>query len=664
MNDWFNLNWDKKKLHILIYAVIAFVFYGIGKSLTDWDTIGFFTGLAVFLILEFRLEIKREAPVLIRAILLCGMAFLIFIIMQMTISCGVLLIGIVKFAMNIILVGGLIALFWLITGKLKAAAIIVTVFTQILAVANHLVVQARSFEIQFSDFFSLGTAAGVADQYAFELSDRTLLGIIWAVVFIFLLAKTKFPHRERTWKTTACSAVCALIALGFVGIIYSQFASGFIAYQDKYWKYRGSERNGFFVNMVYSASATRIIKPEGYNTDTLAEKTQDYIRENDGENGEKKRPNVIVIMNETFSDVHHIAEFMGGYIPSDIQLTPFLDSLSDEDPNIIKGHALSSVYGGNTANSELEFLTGLSIQFIPRNTVAYNLYIQEDNSFTIVNSFNEAGYKTVSIHPENPTNWQRKYIYEYFNFDTTVFKDDFASIPDEDYYRGHVSDAAVYDKIIDLYENMEGDQPLFTFAITMQNHSGYSTPGFEYTVDMAEKNGYFGIREYLSAINNSDAAFKELVEYFEKQDEETIIVFFGDHQPSLANIAQKFYGVEDEDPTLLQESKYVVPYVFWANYEIDCERATPFTSINFLSSWLREMVDLPETPFNKFVDCVNRDVMAINAMGWFDHDFNFHESDYSNPNLSDPLKLYSHLQYNMLFDKEEKITELFSLPKE
>jgi len=182
-------------------------------------------------------------------------------------------------------------------------------------------------------------------------------------------------------------------------------------------------------------------------------------------------------------------------------------------------------------------------------------------------------------------------------------------------------------------------------------------------VDIGEKNNYYSIREYLCCINNSDKAFSELVEYFEGQEEETIILFFGDHQPSLSNIAGRFYGISDDAPTLEQEAKYVVPYVFWANYDIDCERATSFTSINFLSSWLRDMVDIPETPFNKFVDSLNREVMAINAMGWFDHSGNFHESDYSKPNLSESLKLYNWLQYNMIFDEKNRKTEIYTVPE-
>ncbi|MBQ4066700.1 MAG: sulfatase-like hydrolase/transferase [Clostridia bacterium] len=665
MKNWLSVTKDNNKKHIIIYGAISAVFSIVALLLSVFWVTALASGAVLFAVLYFRIEIKEYISPWVRNVLMVIFSLMIFILMQTTISCGIFLVGILKFIMNVLIILGATSLIWGITGKMRLSVIIVTLLTQILAVADHLVVQARSFEIQFSDFFSLGTAAAVADQYEFELSVATEIGIILSIFFVVFLLRLKLPKSGHNVKQLIFCLSSVVVAVLCVVIVYTQFAASVIGYQDKYWKYRGSERNGYFVNMIYSASATRVLIPEGYDADVLVDDTREYIGDaevtTDSEG--KKQPNVIVIMNETFADVQNIAESMGGEMKTDIEVTPFLDSLDDAAPNIIKGYALSSVYGGNTANSELEFLTGLSVQFIPRNTVAYNLYIKESNSFTIVDAFNEVGYKTVSIHPENPTNWQRDMIYDYFNFDEQYFKGDFSHVPEEDYFRGHIRDKSVYEKIIDIYENKEEGTPLFNFTITMHNHSGFATPGFEYTVDIEGMSKYTGIREYLTAINASDSDFKELIEYFEKEEEETIIVFFGDHQPSLSNIASKFYGVSDDDTTLRQLSKYVVPYVFWANYDIDCERATELSSINFLSSYLRELVEVPETDLNRFVDKLNEEVMAMNAMGWFDHEGNFHESSYSAPSLSPSLELYSYLQYNMLYDDINKKTELFALPK-
>ena len=655
---------DKKTL--LCFAAAAVVFTVAAALLGVNIFISVAGGILLFAVLTFKIELSDSLPVWFRFIILLLLTLIVFILMQTAISCGIFLISPLKFFMNVIILAGLSSLLWMVTGNVKISITIVTVICYFVAIADHLVVQARSFEIQFSDFSALGTAARVAGGYSFTLSTVTKLAIVLGIVFLTFVIRCRFPSHERSWKRTAFCLGSLIATYLCAVVIYTQFCASFIGYQDKYWMYRGSERNGFLVNIIYSASATRVTVPEDYDAAVLEEELDIYLEAEDDGKGSlvesEKKPNVIVIMNETFSDVQNIAAYMGKEMNTDVPVTPFLDSLSDKEPNIIKGHAIASVYGGNTANSELEFLTGQSIQFIPRNTVAYNLFMTELNSFSVVNNFNNAGYRTVGMHPEQPVNWQRDKIYSYFDFDEIYFMDDFTEGLGEDgWYRDHVSDQAVYDKIIDLYESKEEGDPLFTFAVTMQNHGGYTTAGFDYTVNIEGYENYTGIREYLSCIKNSDEALKNLIGYFEAADEETIIVFFGDHQPSLSNIASKFYGLDDYSTVEDQQAKYAVPYLIWANYDIDCDRATSVTSINYLSSWLLDIVDSDLTDFQRFVKKVNTEVPMLNSMGWYDNGGVFHDSTYSAPELSESLKLYSRLQYNAMYDNKGRLPDLFGI---
>ena len=71
------------------------------------------------------------------------------------------------------------------------------------------------------------------------------------------------------------------------------------------------------------------------------------------------------------------------------------------------------------------------------------------------------------------------------------------------------------------------------FNVTMQNHSpflsGKVTGGYKlgYEGKMPEAN------EYMNLVAHSDAAAKKLINYFKKVDEDTIVLFFGDHQPKI-----------------------------------------------------------------------------------------------------------------------------------
>lgn len=663
---WVRIKKTTDKKTLLCFAAAAVIFAVAAALLGVNIFISIAGGILLFAVLTFKIEFADSLPVWMRFIILLLLTLIVFILMQTAISCGIFLISPLKFFMNVIILAGLSSLLWMVTGNVKISITIVTVICYFVAIADHLVVQARSFEIQFSDFSALGTAARVAGGYSFTLSTVTKLAIVLGIVFLTFVMRCRFPSHERSWKRTAFCLGSIIATYLCAVVIYTQFCASFIGYQDKYWMYRGSERNGFLVNIIYSASATRVTEPEDYDAAVLEEELDIYLEAEDDGKGSlvesEKKPNVIVIMNETFSDVHNIAAYMGKEMKTDVPVTPFLDSLSDKESNIIKGHAIASVYGGNTANSELEFLTGQSIQFIPRNTVAYNLFMTELNSFSVVNNFNNAGYRTVGMHPEQPVNWQRDKIYSYFDFDEVYFMDDFTEgLGEGGWFRDHVSDQAVYDKIIDLYENKEEGDPLFTFAVTMQNHGGYTTAGFDYAVNIEGYENYTGIREYLSCIKNSDEALKNLISYFEAADEETVIVFFGDHQPSLSNIASKFYGLDDSSTVEDQQAKYAVPYLIWANYDIDCDRAASITSINYLSSWLLDIVDADLTDFQRFIKKVNTEVPMLNSMGWYDNGGVFHDSSYSAPDLSESLKLYSRLQYNAMYDNKGRLPDLYGI---
>ena len=186
-----------------------------------------------------------------------------------------------------------------------------------------------------------------------------------------------------------------------------------------------------------------------------------------------------------------------------------------------------------------------------------------------------------------------------------------------------------------------------------------TSPSVDTLTDVLESLGT-DLKTFFSDTTDDKIVFTD-ADMFEKEDEETIILFYGDHQPSLSNIASKFYLLNDDSPQKEQQAKYVVPYLFWANYPIECERATPLTSINYLSSWLLDMTGVGGTDFDRFVKKTNEEIMAINSMGWMDYDLKFHETDYVNQNYSDLLKLYSHLQYNAMYDKEHKLSSIFGI---
>ena len=85
----------------------------------------------------------------------------------------------------------------------------------------------------------------------------------------------------------------------------------------------------------------------------------------------------------------------------------------------------SSVKGGNTANTEFEFLTGLSMYFLPTGSIPYQQYIKSEVP-SLASQLSSVGYTSVSMHPYYPKGWNRDTVYDDLGFEEKYFKDDFS----------------------------------------------------------------------------------------------------------------------------------------------------------------------------------------------------------------------------------------------
>ena len=107
-----------------------------------------------------------------------------------------------------------------------------------------------------------------------------------------------------------------------------------------------------------------------------------------------------------------------------------------------------SVKGGNTANSEFEFLTGSSLYWLPVGSVAYQQYIRKDLP-GLADQLGREGYRTIAMHPYYSSGWNRPKVYSLMHFDEMYFYKDFK---DPEILRSYISDQTTFDKIEELYE--------------------------------------------------------------------------------------------------------------------------------------------------------------------------------------------------------------------
>ena len=403
----------------------------------------------------------------------------------------------------IFIVCGVIFIF---TAKPRWSVAVGTFLLICLAVVNSFIYQFRGKELGYGDIFSLKTALNVVGQYKARFTAGIIYGFIrWLfVVFIgFSVPGITILSKLRARIISLVSVTALMLVLVF----------GASNIPIKTWGDEGSRFNGYYLNFYLSIRDSIVKKPKNYNTKNVDNIAQKYVLP-DGADKIESKPNVIVIMNESFADFRSL-----GTLSTNKPVTPFLDSLTED---IVRGYAMSSVYGGNTANSEFEFLTGHSMMFLPENSVPYQQYINnKTNSMAwIMNSY---GYKTMATHPYYANGWSRNIVYPYLGFKEITFIEEYTvNHP----VRGYVSDRDMAEYILKKLDSKDKDTPLFLFGITMQNHGGYDYSGddFEQKINLEGYDSeYPKAEQYLSLIHETDSAMEYLLTNLKNYSEDTTI---------------------------------------------------------------------------------------------------------------------------------------------
>ena len=263
-----------------------------------------------------------------------------------------------------------------ITGQTGTAIMIGSLLLGAAGLANYFVLMFRSSPILPWDLFSVGVAATVADNFEYKLSVRACNVILLIMLLWSLCLKMQLKFKMSKFRGAGIAVMCAVF-FGFCSYVQTDAAIASFKMDTTLFTptvyYRN---NGLALSFVVNLRYLKIDKPEGYSQEELARIQEEYTAQNiSGADSEANthlsdKPNIIVIMNEAFSDLSVLGDY-----ETDEEVLPFINSLTK---NTQKGWMYSSVKGGNTANTEFEFLTGLSMHFLPTGSIAYQQYIKSE----------------------------------------------------------------------------------------------------------------------------------------------------------------------------------------------------------------------------------------------------------------------------------------------
>lgn len=562
--------------------------------------------------------------------------------------------------LNLLVVGMIGWIVYVVCNRTKYTVVITTLMFGIFAIVNYALVQFRGMPLMATDLANVGTAMDVASSYTLAF-DKPSIWVITIVVIWCCVAMAVESNKG----VSAKRRILNVIVLGAWILLFNQ-----IFFNSTYLKENrikvsnfnpkaGYKENGCILGFMVTVTTSRMEKPDAYSVENveqiMAEYQSDlaetaYITE--------KTPNIIYIMNESFADLSVIA---------DLELSedcmPFYRSLQE---NTIKGNMYVTAFGGQTANTEFEVLTGNTTAFLPYHTVAYSGIIKSDIP-SMATSLSDNGYVgNTAFHPGMVDSYNRNRVYPYMGFDKHISIED---VDNPRNIRSFLSDEHNCEVLIKDYEDVRdenSENPYFMFNVTIQNHGGYGSTTGVVNGDITignEELATDGLQQFENLMKLSDDALKELVEYYDAKEEPTVIVFFGDHQPSLTDALYKkvYKGTEEYSKFDNYQKRYIVPFLIWANYDIE-EQNNVELSTNYLTAYMKQALKINMTGYDKFLMDLYQKVPVITGNCYKGDNGKFYKWDSETVSeYTDLLEEYRLVQYNGLIDTSNIVEKFFYL---
>ncbi len=416
----------------------------------------------------------------------------------------------------------------------------------ILGFINYIVLSYRTTPLGMIDLLLASSALKLINVYLKPWQIALIvLGIVALIVGGVLLYKRSPKVRIRP--------VSAITGIGSIALslwLCSFFAVEAEALSDSYGNLATAYDDlGFAYCFSTSVIDRGVEEPEGYSEQSVAEIGSSLTLSEDG-----VTPNVIIVQLESFFDP---ARYSG--VELDENPIPNFTRLREECST---GYLSMPSVGAGTANSEFEVLTGMNMDHFGAGEYPYKTVLGSTTCESLAYEFKNIGYTATAIHNHIRTFYGRDTVFENLGFDEFISVEDMGEV--ERTPTGWCTDEVLTGQIVSALESSEGRD--FIYTITVQAHGKYtdvedwaeddSSASGEEDVEWDETQSW---EYYAEQLADTDRFVGELVETLSDMDEPTVVVFFGDHQPSL-----------EIDETLLDNGdQFTTEYLIWSNFGLE-----------------------------------------------------------------------------------------------
>lgn len=496
--------------------------------------------------------------ILFHALLSCFLVFIIEVISRRSLSSAITFIGghTLAYLYNSLIIFVSLSLVYFFRRRALARVIIAGLWL-FLGIINGCILAQRVTPFGYTDLKMVTDLLTMQNTNYFT-AGQALLAVIGVLAFIgfcvWLWAKgPKFQGKTNKLLTFVFVASCFIWvpitteAAQNQDIIASYFAN--IA--------QGYENYGFVYGFSSSVVDRGMSKPEDYSKETI-ENIEASVQTEPTSVSQEDMPNVVVVLLESFID------------PSEVN---FLECSEDPIPNFhnlesnySSGYMTVPVVGAGTANTEFEVLTGMSLQYFGTGEYPYKTILKQTDCESIASDLSKLGYGTHVVHNNGGNFYSRANAFSMMGFDTFTSKE-LMNITEYTPLGSWPTDDILIDETIKAMDATPDQQDL-VYTITVQGHGDYPTEKVienpEITVSGAEDEATNNQWEYyINEIHEVDKFIGNLTQALAERDEDTILVLWGDHLPTL--------GLSEED--MATGDIFKTKYVTWNNFGMAKEDA-------------------------------------------------------------------------------------------
>ena len=450
--------------------------------------------------------------------------------------------------------------------------VIIVGFWMFLGIVNGCILSNRVTPFAYTDIKCIPELFSMTANTNYFTAEQAMIVVLGVVSFVVACTVLFIKGPKYQGQLHWIAVPVAVIAMLFVGIPMTTQAAQNTNILTGYFANiaQGYENYGFIYGFSCSVVDRGMDKPEDYSEETiqniekkvhkkrkqqikkekkLAKKEEKKNPNYKKQEKENEKPNIICVLLESFCDPDEIK-----FLKVNKDPIPTFHKL---EKNYTSGYLTVPVVGAGTANTEFEILTGMSMQHFGTGEYPYKTILKKTACESVASDLADLGYGTHVVHNNGGNFYSRTNAFSMFGFDTFTSKE-MLDITKFTPNGSWAEDGIMVPETTNAMNLTTGTD--FTYVITVGSHGDYPKqqviplPDYQISgVEDEEKANQWTY--YVNQLNEVDTFMHDLIQEVKKRDEKTVIVFFGDHLPTM--------GLENAD--MKSNNIYKTKYVTWDN---------------------------------------------------------------------------------------------------